>query len=118
MRQQIMIGIVGAVACVTSQARADALVVHRIPAALAAEAVSEAVASCASQGYRETAVMVDADGVTIAALRGDGTGAHSLDSAHDKAFTSASFKTDTLAMEERGRGEAAPLSKLTRPWAR
>jgi Haem-degrading len=43
--------------------------------------------SCAGRGYRETAVLVDADGATIAALRGDGAGIHTLDSAHDKAYT-------------------------------
>lgn len=32
--------------------------------------------------------------------------------AHDKAYTSVSFKNDTIALEERGRVEIAPLSKL------
>ena len=48
---------------------ADTLQTHRIPAALAAEAASETVAACAKQGYHETAVVLDADGTTIAALR-------------------------------------------------
>jgi uncharacterized protein GlcG (DUF336 family) len=39
-------------------------------------------------------------------------GIHTLDSAHDKAYTSVSFKNDTIALEERGKGEIAPLSKL------
>jgi uncharacterized protein GlcG (DUF336 family) len=87
---------------------------HRLPSALAIEAASETVAACAKQGFHETAVVVDADGVTIVALRGDGTGAHSLDSAHDKAYTAASFKNDTLALAERAKGEdsIAPLAKL------
>jgi uncharacterized protein GlcG (DUF336 family) len=66
---------------------ADTLPTHRIPAALAAEAASETVAACARQGYRETAVVLDADGATIALLRGDGAGIHTLDSAQDKAYT-------------------------------
>jgi hypothetical protein len=41
---------------------AQTLQTHRIPAALAAEAESEVVESCARQGYRETAVLLDADG--------------------------------------------------------
>ena len=76
---------------------ADTLQTHRIPAALAMEAASETVAACARQGYRETAAVLDADGATIATLRGDGAGIHTLDSAHDKAYTSVSFKNDTLA---------------------
>jgi uncharacterized protein GlcG (DUF336 family) len=90
---------------------AQALQTHRIPAALASEAASEAVAACAKQGYRETAVVIDADGATIAVLRGDGAGVHTLDSAHDKAYTAASFKRDTLALAER-KAEIADLMKL------
>jgi uncharacterized protein GlcG (DUF336 family) len=97
-----------------SIARAETLQTHRIPAALAVEAASEAVASCARQGYRETAVVLDADGATIVTLRGDGAGIHTIDSAHDKAYTSVSFKSDTLALADRAKGEdsIAPLSKL------
>jgi uncharacterized protein GlcG (DUF336 family) len=93
---------------------ADTLQTHRIPAALAVEAASETVAACAKQGYRETAVVLDADGATIVSLRGDGAGIHTLDSAHDKAYTSVSFKNDTLALAERAKGEdsIAPLAKL------
>ena len=91
---------------------ADTLQTHRIPAALAVEAASETVVACAKQGYHETAVVLDADGATIVTVRGDGAGIHTIDSAHDKAYTSVSFKNDTLALEERGKNEIAPLSKL------
>ena len=70
----------------------------RISAALANDAVGAAVASCAAQGYNETAVLVDTDGVVQASLRGDNAGIHTLDSAHDKAYTSVTFKRDTIAM--------------------
>jgi uncharacterized protein GlcG (DUF336 family) len=91
---------------------ADTLQTHRIPAVLALEAVGEAVATCAQQGYRETVTVLDTDGATIATLRGDGAGIHTLDSAHDKAYTSVSFKNDTLALAERAKGEdsIAPLA--------
>ena len=73
------------VLCVTflmSQAHAQGLLqTHRIPADLANQAVAAVVAKCASQGYAETGVLVDADGVQQAALRGDRAGAHTLDSA-------------------------------------
>ena len=93
---------------------AQTLPTHRIPAALAIEAATETVLACAKQGYRETAMVVDADGATIVALRGDGAGIHSLDSAKDKAYTAVSFKGDTLALAERAKGEdsIAPLAKL------
>ena len=93
---------------------ADTLQTHRIPAALAVEAARETVAACAKQGYSETAVVLDADGAVIAVVRGDGAGIHTIDSAHDKAYTSVSFKNDTLALAERAKGEdsIAPLAKL------
>jgi len=102
------------VALTGSTAVAQTLPTHRIPAALAVEAASETVAACAKQGYHETAQVVDADGVIIATVRGDGAGAHSLDSALDKAYTAASFKNDTLALSERTTGENSilPLAKL------
>jgi len=110
---RILAALTGA-ALIGSTALADMLTIHRIPAALAVEAASEAVASCARQGYHETAQVVDADGVIIATIRGDGVGAHSLDSALDKAYTAASFKNDTLALSERAKGEnsIAPLARL------
>ena len=105
--------IVGLVASGSASA-ADTLTAHRLSSALAVEAASETIAACAKQGFHETAVVVDADGVRIVALRGDGTGAHTLDSAFDKAYTAASFKNDTLALAERAKGEEsiAPLAKL------
>jgi uncharacterized protein GlcG (DUF336 family) len=110
---KIAAAVVGIVVSASISA-ADTLTAHRVPSALAVEAASETVSACAKQGYHETAVVVDADGVTIVALRGDGTGAHTLDSAHDKAYTAASFKNDTLALAERAKGEdsIAPLAKL------
>jgi uncharacterized protein GlcG (DUF336 family) len=102
------------VALTGSIAAAQTLPTHRIPAALAMEAATETVSACAKQGYRETAQVVDADGAIIATLRGDGAGVHSLDSALDKAYTAVSFKSDTLALAERAKGEdsIAPLAKL------
>ena len=103
-RQCFRLCLVAIAAAAPAAAQAQGLIeTHRIPAALAAEAVTEAVAHCAAQGYAETAVLVDVDGVTQAVLRGDRAGSHSLDSAHDKAYTAASFKADTLALVERAK---------------
>src|SRR5271156_2970574 len=88
-----------------SVSQAQTLPTHRLSAALAVEAASETVAACAKQGYHETAQVVDADGVVIATMRGDVAGAHTLDSALYKAYTAASFKSDTLALAERAKGE-------------
>ena len=101
------------VALMGSSAAAQTLPTHRIPAALAIEAASETVAACAKQGYHETAPVVDADGVTIATVRGDGAGAHSLDSAFDKAYTAARSRTTPLRFPNGRKARTiAPLAKL------
>lgn len=103
------------VVLLAAQAQAQGLLpTHRISAELANQAVAAAVAKCAGEGYAETAVLVDADGVRQAVLRGDRAGAHTLDSAFSKAFTAASFKTNTSAIVERvkSRPVVANLFKL------
>jgi uncharacterized protein GlcG (DUF336 family) len=99
-----LIALALAASAVISGSRADEVLVrHRLSAQMASDAALGAVASCAKQGYAETAVVVDADGVRQAVLRGDNTGIHTLDSAYDKAYTAASFKNDTLALIERAK---------------
>src|SRR5690242_11640156 len=65
----------------------DVLITHRLSAALAVEAVSEAVAACAKQGYKVTAAVVDGEGISQALLRGDGAALTTLAAARDKAYT-------------------------------
>jgi len=78
----------GIVTVLAVPARAEnVLTTHRLGAALAADAVSEAVAACAKQGYKITATVVDTDGVTQALLRGDGATMTALEASHDKAYT-------------------------------
>lgn len=73
---------------------------HRIPADLAAEAVTTAVDACAKQGFPVTSALLDADGVLQAELRGDGAGIHTVQMAHDKAYTAITFRTDTSRLVE------------------
>ncbi len=99
----------------------DVLTTHRLSAALAAEAVGEAVAACAKQGYKVTAAVVDADGITQALLRGDGAAMTTLSAARDKAYTvlmlGASRNEDTSAAIAQRIGQtpsAGGLAKLPR----
>jgi len=113
MRPLLLSPICAVVLVVQAQAQ-GLLTTHRITADLANQAVAAAVGKCVSQGYAETAVLVDADGMQQAVLRGDRAGAHTLDSALYKAFTAASFKTDTTALVERSQSSPvlANLFKL------
>src|SRR4051812_16290446 len=58
-----------------------------VPAALAVEAAQAAIAACAERGHRTTVVVLNADGVLRAMVRGDGAQASAFDSARMKAFT-------------------------------
>ena len=91
------------------------LATHRIPAALAAEAVETAVATCAGQGFLVSAIVLDTDGVEQAFLRGDNAGIHTLQMAHNKAYTSVSFRTPTSALDKQaqeGRPPSPAIAKL------
>jgi uncharacterized protein GlcG (DUF336 family) len=95
-------------------AQSQLITTHRIPAALALEAVGTAVATCESRGFAETAVLVDADGVRQALLRGDGSGPHSLDSAYGKAYTSATMRANTETVVERSKTDPIVINIITK----
>ncbi len=88
---------------------------HRISASLANEAVGAAVAACADKGYAVSAVLVDWDGVRIAALRGDRAGIHTIGAAEDKAYSAVTLKSDTSAIEARFKGNPAPSVLVKTP---
>src|SRR5579859_406919 len=62
---------------------------------------STAVEACAAKGFHVSAVVVDRDGETIALLRGDGAGPHTVENARSKAYTANSFRTDTTSYAKR-----------------
>ncbi|MGA7387733.1 MAG: heme-binding protein [Pseudolabrys sp.] len=109
----------GVVAALAGPALADnVLTTHRLSAGLAAEAVAEAVAVCAKQGYKVTAAIVDTDGVVQALLRGDDASMVAFATASDKAFTvlmlgAARNEDSSGAIAERiGNAPAGGLAKV------
>lgn len=87
-----IVGLAALAAVVSPPALGQGLITKkRLSAALAHEAVAEAVAVCAKAGYAVTAIIVDNEGVRQAVLRGDGATVHTLDSAYAKAYTAASL---------------------------
>jgi uncharacterized protein GlcG (DUF336 family) len=51
-----------------------------------------AIKACAAMGYATSAVVVDRDGETLVAMRGDGASIHTLENARRKAYTAMTFK--------------------------
>jgi uncharacterized protein GlcG (DUF336 family) len=105
------------VACAVPQmaSAASLLTTHRIAATLAAEAVQTAVATCAAQNFPVSAILLDADGIEQAFLRGDNAGIHTLQMAHNKAYTSVSFGVDTSVLDAQaasGRPPSPAIAKL------
>ena len=86
-------GLVAILVALTAQAALSQglILKKRLSAALAMEAVMEAVDVCKKAGYAVSVVIVDTEGVRQAVLRGDGATVHTLDSAYAKAYTAASL---------------------------
>lgn len=76
-------------------ARAELLLHHDLPLAVALTIAQAAVESCAAKGYPESAVVVDRDGETIVAIRGDNAAPHTMENARRKAYTAMSFRIST-----------------------
>jgi uncharacterized protein GlcG (DUF336 family) len=70
---------------------ADVLVTHRLSSGLATDIAVRAVAECVKLTFVCTAAVVDSDGVTQALVRGDGAGIHTVQGAHDKAYTAVTY---------------------------
>jgi uncharacterized protein GlcG (DUF336 family) len=89
-----IVGLIGAASllCDTAgRAYAQTLLAHRLPAALAMEAVEAAVTACAQNGYGVTATVIDIDAQRIAMLRGDTAGVHTFEASWSKAYTAVAF---------------------------
>jgi uncharacterized protein GlcG (DUF336 family) len=70
---------------------ADVLTTHRLSADLATDIAQAAIAACAKLTYPITAAVVDFDGVTQVLIRADGVGIHTVQAAHDKAYTAVTY---------------------------
>jgi uncharacterized protein GlcG (DUF336 family) len=92
---------VATVTATTSAGAQGVITTHRLSAPLASEAVLAAVEHCKRMGHNVTAVLIDADGVRKATLRGDGSGPLSLDTAYAKASTALYYRTDTIELVQR-----------------
>jgi len=82
-------------------AQAQLLVHHDLPYAIALTIAQTAVESCAAKGYSESAVVVDRDGETIVAIRGDNAQPYTMENARRKAYTAANFRIPTAEYAKR-----------------
>lgn len=60
-----------------------------------------AMADCKAKGWPVSVTVVGRNGETVAQLRGDGTGPHTMENSWKKAFTSRTFRIPSGEMEKR-----------------
>jgi uncharacterized protein GlcG (DUF336 family) len=82
-------------------ARAELPVHHDLPQALAVALAQASIEACVAKGYPESAVVVNAAGETIVAIRGDGAAPHTLENARRKADTAMRFRMFTTEYAKR-----------------
>ena len=90
---------------------------------LALDSARAALAECRKRGYQVAVAVVDRFGVTQVMLRDRFAGAHTPATAAGKAWTAASFRTDTsalMAISQPGMPQAGPAQSAGRrhPWRR
>ena len=66
----------------------------------ALKVATEALKSCRESGYQVGISVVDRAGVVQVAIRDQYAGPHTIETSRRKAWTSVSFKTDTLSLAE------------------
>jgi uncharacterized protein GlcG (DUF336 family) len=66
----------------------------------ATHAARAALESCRASGFQVAVAVVDRAGITQVLLRDRFAGPHTVDTALDKAWTAASFRTNTSALAE------------------
>jgi uncharacterized protein GlcG (DUF336 family) len=100
----------------TSAAQAQLLPRRDLSYSIAKTIAETAIESCTAGGYRVSAVVVDRDGETIVALRGDNASPHTMENARRKAYTAVSFRASTTAYAKRlADGDAVVPEQVTLP---
>jgi uncharacterized protein GlcG (DUF336 family) len=84
-----------------------------IPTALAIEGAEAAIATCLGNTYKVTALIVDAAGVPIAMISGDGAAAVTQRIAMGKAQTVIKFKMTSGEAAAKAASDAAFMAQLT-----
>ena len=90
-------------AAAQTPAPAGTFSVRQLTPEVALKAVTAALAECRKRGYQVAVAAVDRAGVTQALLRDRFAGAHTPDTAVNKAWTAVSFRVDTLALAQQTR---------------
>ena len=93
-----------AMACAPAVAQDAVFSTRSLTPEAALQAARSAMDSCRKQGYQVAVAVVDRSGLTQVLLRDRFAGAHTVEVATNKAWTSASFRISSMAL---GGGDAS-----------
>jgi uncharacterized protein GlcG (DUF336 family) len=83
-----------------------------VPTALAVEADQAAIAACAAQGLKVTALTIDSEGVPVALISGEGAAAITQRIASGKAETALKMKMTSGEAVDRAKTDQAFMAQL------
>ena len=115
-RGRILAGLLLTLVAGVSQAQSQPIRSERnIGLDLANQIAAGVVSACAANGYAVAATVVDRSGIVRAVQRADNAGPHTLGSSECKAWTSASARSNTLAMMEIAQKNSAAANLVHLP---
>ena len=83
--------------------------------AVAQTIANGALEACKALGYTVSVVVVDRGGDTLVALRGDGSGPHTVENARRKAYTANTFRMTTEAFVQAMKTQPVRREQTTLP---
>jgi uncharacterized protein GlcG (DUF336 family) len=100
VRNSILVAATALVSCGTVPAFAQKMLANypTLTTAAAMQSAQAALARCQKDGYTVAVAVVDRGGQPLAVLRDNLAGAHTTQTAINKAATAASFRTDTTEL--------------------
>lgn len=100
-RTALIVGLAAFAAQALPASAQDAIITFKtLNPDVAVEAAQAALESCRSEGYQVAVSVVDRGGNLQTTIRDRFAGPHTPDTAYRKAWTSVSFRTDTLELSE------------------
>jgi uncharacterized protein GlcG (DUF336 family) len=105
-----------AVGASTANAQDATFAVRQLTPETALRAAQAAIETCRKNGYQVAVAVADRNGTPQVLLRDRFAGPHTVEVAINKAWTSASFKQDTVSLGQASRadGPAAPVRHFSR----
>jgi uncharacterized protein GlcG (DUF336 family) len=111
MRTRLLASVILACAPLAAAAQGATYTVKQLTPETALKAAQSALAKCRADGYQVAVAVVDRHGLTQVLLRDRFAGAHTVETATNKAWTAVSFRTDSGELEKASRA-GGPMSGL------